>query len=293
MFLKWALPLLGLAGGFIMATQVSAEPKWPAVTDVPTHTHVPGRWATVDLLTDDVSAAERFYGKVFGWTFERFGEGKQIYALARSGGERVGGVAYVEKAKAASKSGRWIGMLSVPDVAAASGYVAKAGGKILLEPKDLPGRGKAALVRDPEGAPFGLIRTVSGDPIDELSGDNTWLWGELWSQNPDKMASFYEGLGVFTPRRENTAEEPTEYFLMAGGYPRAGIIRSPRDNIPAVWLPYIRVASLDQTLERVTQAGGRVVLRPDPKIRGGRVAIFIDPVGAPVGIAEWSDKVAE
>jgi hypothetical protein len=97
----------------------------------------------------------------------------------------------------------------------------------------------------------------------------------------------------FSPKRENTTEEPTEYFLMAGGYPRAGIIRSPRDNIPAVWLPYIRVASLAQTLERVTQAGGRVVLRPDPKIRGGRIAIFIDPVGAPVGIAEWADKVAE
>lgn len=292
-FFKRILPLVSLTAGLALGGASYADPSWPAVTDTPTHTHVPGRWATVDLFTDDVAAAERFYGKVFGWTFERFGEGKKIYALARSGGQRLGGVAYVEKAKASSKAGRWIGMLSVPDVAAATDFVAKAGGKVMLEPRDLPGRGMAALVSDPEGAPFGMIRTAGGDPVDELGDDNTWLWGELWARDPDAMAGFYKGLGVFTPQRENTAEEPTEYFLMAGGYPRAGIIRSPRDNIPPVWLPYIRVASLDQTLERVAQAGGRVVLKPDPKIRGGRVAIFVDPVGAPVGIAEWSDKAAE
>lgn len=290
---KYIMAVLGFAAGLALGGTASAAPQWPAVTDEPTHTHVPGRWATVDLFTDDVAAAERFYGKVFGWTFERFGEGKKIYALARSGGQRVGGVAYIEKAKASNRAGRWIGMLSVPDVVVAAGYVGKAGGKVMLEPRNLPGRGKAALVSDPEGAPFGLIRTSSGDPVDELGDDNTWLWGELWSHDPAAMAAFYKGLGVFTPQRENTEAEPTEYFLMAGGYPRAGIIRSPRDNIPAVWLPYIRVASLTQTLERVTQAGGRVVLAPDPKIRGGRIAIFIDPVGAPVGIAEWSDKRVE
>jgi hypothetical protein len=291
MNLKWIISLVSCAAASL-AIAASPPLQWPAVTDEPTHTHVPGRWATVDLFTDDVAAAERFYGKVFGWTFERFGDGKKVYALARSDGQRLGGVAYVEKARAANKAGRWIGMLSVPDVAAAAGHVAKAGGKVMLEPRDLPGRGKAALVSDPEGAPFGLIRTTGGDPVDELGDDDTWLWGELWARDPDAMAGFYKGLG-FSPKCENTTEEPTEYFLMAGGYPRAGIIRSPRDNIPAVWLPYIRVASLAQTLERVTQAGGRVVLRPDPKIRGGRIAIFIDPVGAPVGIAEWADKVAE
>lgn len=288
---KWIAAVSAFAAGLAMAAAES--PQWPAVTDTPTNIHVPGRWASVDLLTDDVAAAESFYSKVFGWTFERYGDGKKVYALARSDGERVGGVAYIEKAKSANRAGRWVGLLSVPDVAVAADYAAKAGGKVLLAPRDLPGRGKAALVADPEGAPFGLIRTFGGDPVDELGGDNTFLWGELWSRDPDNMAAFYKGLGVFTPERKNSAVEPTEYFLVAGGYPRAGIIRSPRENIPAIWLPYIRVASLAQTLERVTQAGGRIVQPPSPEFREGRVAIFIDPVGAPVGVAEWHDKVAE
>ena len=286
----WTIFLCCVAAlGFTVPGHAGAGGQWPPVTDVPTHIHVLGRSASIDLLTDEVAVAERFYAEVFGWTFERHGEGKQVYALARAGGQRVGGVAYVAQAKAANRAGRWIGMVSVPDVDAAASYVAKAGGKVLLEPRDLPGRGKASLVRDPEGAPFGLIRSLYGDPVDELGDDNTWLWGELWAQDPAAMARFYQGLGVFTPRIESRAEEPTEYVLMAEGYPRAGIIRSPRESIPAVWLPYLRVGNLARTLERVVQAGGRVALPPDPKIRGGRVAIFIDPGGAPVGVAEGAE----
>ncbi|MCU0934128.1 MAG: hypothetical protein MUE86_06775, partial [Thiobacillaceae bacterium] len=117
--------------GVLLAT-APARAQWPAVTDTPTHVYAHGRAATVDLFTDDVAAAERFYSEVFGWTFERHGQGQRIYSLARADGQRVGGVAFMEQARAADSAGRWIIMISVPDVEAANERVVKTGGKTLI-----------------------------------------------------------------------------------------------------------------------------------------------------------------
>jgi predicted enzyme related to lactoylglutathione lyase len=40
----------------------------------------------------------------------------------------------------------------------------------------------------------------------------------------------------------------------------------------------------------VEKAGGRVVIEPSPEIRNGKVAVFLDPLGAAVAAAEWGDE---
>ena len=49
-----------------------------------------------------------------------------------------------------------------------------------------------ALLADPEGAPFGVIRAVDGDPadLDPVAGE--WLWRELWAEHaaPEEFRVF-------------------------------------------------------------------------------------------------------
>jgi predicted enzyme related to lactoylglutathione lyase len=78
--------------------------------------------------------------------------------------------------------------------------------------------------------------------------------------------------------------------LMAGGYPRAGILELVRKDLPTTWLPYVRVKDLRQTVAGVEKAGGRVVIEPSPEIRGGKVAVFLDPLGAALAAAEWPEE---
>ena len=46
---------------------------------------------------------------------------------------------------------------------------------------------------------------------------------------------------------------------------------------------------VDETVARAREAGGRVVIEPRDA-RGTRVALVIDPTGAPFAVAEWNRK---
>jgi predicted enzyme related to lactoylglutathione lyase len=50
----------------------------------------------------------------------------------------------------------------VEDVDAAAKMTEELGGKVLLAPTDVPGFGRAAVLRDPQGAAFGVFTPVSG-----------------------------------------------------------------------------------------------------------------------------------
>lgn len=84
-----------------------------------------------------------------------------------------------------------------------------------------------------------------------------------------------------------------EIFLEAAGYPRAAIVRTDALELPSAWLAYVRVADLAATLAKVEPAGGEILVAPDPQIRDGRVAIIRDPLGAALGIAQWSVEEEE
>ena len=59
--------------------------------------------------------------------------------------------------------------MSVEDPGRAADEARRAGGRIVVAPITLPGRGQIAILADPEGTPFGVIRTSEGDPDDYLA----------------------------------------------------------------------------------------------------------------------------
>ncbi len=270
-----------------------AATYWPPITDPPTDLHHTGRFVWAELLTRDVGAAAEFYGKVFGWTFETYGPADDLktYTLVLSGGTPIGGMVYASPRddKQQKPAARWIGLISVPDVDAAASYVAKDGGKVLMPPRALGERGTAALLLDPEGGMFGVINSATGDPGDYLAADNTWLWIELWADDALKMAAFYKGLAGYETVEGVARAESGGIVLKSGGYARAGILPKP-GKVPTAWLPYIRVASVADTVARAAAAGGKIAMQP-AQMHGTTMAILVDPTGAPFAVAEWAGRV--
>src|SRR5206468_9857686 len=59
----------------------------------------------------------------------------------------------------------------------------------------------------------------------------------------------------------------------------AGIGQAQNHGQP-VWATYVNVGSADGTAEKVTTAGGQVILEPMDVLDVGRMAVFTDSIGA-------------
>ena len=284
--------MLVLAGAALLLIGgcTATTPRWPAISESPTDVHLQGRWVWAELMADDVDVEKRFYRDVFGWQYETYGTGKDTYTLIRVDGEPIAGIVPYAKPVDADRSAKWLAFMSVPDLDRAAEQAAASGGRVLVPPRNLAGRGAVAVLQDREGAIFGVIHATGGDPPDVLPSTNTWLWIELWAKDRSLMADFYRPIGAYAIERQEDIGDRPEIRLVAGGYPRAAVLELERKDLPSTWLPYIRVGDLRQTLARIERAGGNVVVPPSPTVRNGKVAVFLDPLGAALAVAQWTDE---
>jgi predicted enzyme related to lactoylglutathione lyase len=282
--------MLGMAAVLVAVagTASAADRYWPPIVDPPTNQYTPGRWVWGDLVTSDVAAAADFYGKVFGWTFETYGgeDDRETYTLVLSNGLPIGGMVFDQRAKNGDvPSARWIGLVSVPDVAAAAAAVSANGGKVVVAPKSLGERGETAVFQDPEGVPFGAVRSKHGDPADYLGDINEWAWLDLWTADVARATEFYRAVVGYEVYPVQLHELRRGAHLVSGGYARAGVMQKNDPRTSAVWLPYVRVMDAKLAAEAARAAGGKV-LREPMDVGGAVVAVIADPTGAPVGLAQ-------
>lgn len=262
------------------------ELHWPPIADPPSDKRYPGRWVWHELLTDDVAAAKRFYGSVFGWTFDTIGKGSRTYTLVRHDGRAIAGIVARASGGDAGPGGQWVGLMSVPDVDTAVRFVQTNNGRVLYGPQWLHGRGEIATCADPDGAVFGVIRSDTGDG-DDVSGDiHEWVWAELWARSADRTAKFYTALASYETDAVERPDGSHAVHLVSSGFARAAVITSPRPTLSAAWLRYVRVADVAATSRQVEAAGGRIVIAPAPGIRKGTVAIAVDASSAPFALVQ-------
>jgi predicted enzyme related to lactoylglutathione lyase len=266
----------------------AAERYWPPTADAPTNAVLAGKWVWADLVTLDVARAAEFYGRLFGWTYETYGpdDDEQTYTLILANKVPIGGMVFSERqAESSRPRARWIGLISVPDVDAAARSASSNGGKVLVAPMDAKPRGRMALLADPEGAAFAVLRSSTGDSEDYRIELGEWLWFELWADDADSMAAFYKTLAGYEIAGSTAGEQGGAFHLKANGINRAGVLPKPT-KAPSAWIPYVRVADVAKTVAEARKAGGRIVIEP-MKARGTTVALLVDPTGAPLAIAEW------
>ena len=129
--------------------------------------------------------------------------------------------------------------------------------------------------------------------IIESYAPGTPSWVDLMTTDQDAAISFYSDL--FGWEIFKSGEAMNNYAMcMKNNQPVAGIGTMPEGSaFPACWTTYISVSSADDTVAKVTEAGGRVE-SPAMTVEGdgrkvGRMAIVADPTNAVFGIWEPMD----
>jgi len=269
-----------LAATLLTAVGCGSSVHTPAITSSPTGVEVPGKVVWLDLLTDDLAGSREFYGAMFGWSFAPV-RGVKNYVTIRHEGEPIGGILEIEPEQRGDRVSQWLSYVSVADVDAAVALYESQGGELHYGPRDIPGRGRAALVSDAQGGYVALLRSTSGDPADGAEpGEHDFMWVDYVADDTDAAAEFLGTAFGWTAEVLHATEKGNYFVFSQGDEPRAGMFENPWDDVRPNWLPYVRVADARSAVERVESLGGTVVLAPQDDVRNGSVAIVLDPSGA-------------
>lgn len=116
-----------------------------------------GEITHIEFPADDPERAKRFYTAVAGWEFGEM-EGFPNYWLFRTSETAGGGL---------GRRGDSVGdvirvYISVDKLEPAVAAAEANGGTVMTPPSDVPGQGRFAAVRDPEGNEVGLWENAAG-----------------------------------------------------------------------------------------------------------------------------------
>lgn len=190
---------------------------------------------------------------------------------------------------------QWMPHIQVADVAASAQRALELGGTELLHSTDADGASQWAVLLDPNGAAFGIIPVISAEmlpPADTAaSGDGstrvgriTWL--DLTVPDASTTRDFYRdvvGWSVHEVEMQDGGAHYADYGMVVGdGSPAAGIChaRGVNGDLPPVWMLYLPVGDLAESLRRVEEDGGRVIKAVTGEDGGYAYAAIQDPVGA-------------
>jgi uncharacterized protein len=109
-----------------------------------------------ELATTDADDAQRFYSEVFGWTTTDMGPEYGGYRIFNRGETGIAGLMTLPDATTAPP--RWQPYVAVDDPDATTAKATELAAAALLEPMDVPKVGRIAVLRDPQGATFGIIK---------------------------------------------------------------------------------------------------------------------------------------
>jgi predicted enzyme related to lactoylglutathione lyase len=256
------------------------------ITENPSGKTYPGKFIWHDLLTPDTpELVGKFYEKLFGWQIEYKGG---YYAVVRNGDKLIAGILQVESPEGRTAQGVWIPSVSVADVDAAASLVKANGGEIRKGPVDMGQRGRAVLISDPQREDLVLLSAKGGDPADTEAEIGDWLWDEIWSDNPDRIEEFYRTVVGYD---QVISGDGYDVFLYKGTW-RAGIRFVEDKNQRMRWVPVVRVADPEATVQRVTELGGVVWVAPDEAPGRGDTALIGDTTGALLLIQRWPPQAS-
>ena len=274
-----------LLGVLLPLHLLSATPLLPPLNKTNSGEQLTGKFIWFDLATVDLKKQKEFYGEVFGWTFQQLNQTDMQYTIIKDGEHNIAGMFQIKPPEGAKTGALWISLMSVPDPDKAVEVVKNAGGSVHTPVTTLADRGTYALLNDPEGALFGVLKSGSGDPPDNDIQTGEILWVDLFAKDMQRAASFYQQVAGY--EIIDNEKGRVHIFLHSAGKLRAGIVPRPEEANHSGWLPYVKVNDVVSTLNKVTAAGGHVLVQPDKTLLNGNLAIFTDPEGGIIGIVKW------
>ncbi len=248
-----------------------------------------GDFIWYELMTPDPDGAKAFYDAVVGWKIDSTSSFPNGYRMiGRSDGKFAGGVLPIdsEMAKHGAKA-TWLGYINVEDVDRTAASIAQAGGQIYVEPTDIPNVGRIAMVTDPQGAPFYVMKPIppASDPdarsdVFSPSSDERIGWNELETSDVESARRFYgEQFGWESGDFMDMGEMGQYRFVDNRGL-RLGGLFNASEGRPPHFRYYIRVPSISAAKETAERNGGTIHMGPHQVPTGDWIVIGSDPQGA-------------
>lgn len=223
----------------------------------------------------DRESGNAFFSQVFGWTFEPYMDGYDIYSPATGlgGGYRNAGEDDIPV----------LPFIVVADIDAMLAALSAEGASVLLE-KEPVGEGSIAVVTDCSGNPIGLTDLSTpldyhpdpfGDPSRLVHGAFCGL--EIYAADLAACSDFYSrhfGWAVEAPAGDYMGFDPHAGI--------GGVFQSHSPQAP--YVAYIWVDDVDPVLELVTASGGQVLGEPGRAEGSPVFAYFTDPGGIMFGL---------
>jgi uncharacterized protein len=114
-----------------------------------------------ELATRDVEAAKTFYSTVFGWNAVTKDGGPMPYTEVDLNGEQFAGMLKMS-AEGGEMPSHWMTYFAVADCDASAQKAESLGGKTCVPPTDIPTVGRFAVLNDPQGVFFSIIKLARG-----------------------------------------------------------------------------------------------------------------------------------
>ena len=188
---------------------------------------------------------------------------------------------------------QWMPHIQVADVAVSARRALELGGEELMHHRAADGRSQWAVLLDPNGAAFGIVPVVPSEAIPPLGGTTSddapvgrigWL--DLTVPDASATRDFYRQVIGWSAQDVGMTDGDNRYadynMIGDGGNPVAGVChaRGVNAGLPPVWMIYLPVGDLTESVRRVEEEGGTVVREMRQKNGEYAYAAVRDPVGA-------------
>ena len=231
----------------------------------------------IDLMSNDIEGARKFYHALFGWEYDIGGPEFGGYTTARLGQRTVAGMSNPMPGAPAMPS-QWGVFFASQDVQADSARAVELGAQIVSPAMTVGPFGSMAVCADPSGAVFSLWQAGQhiGFEVTDEPGAPTWY--ELYSSDAKQSRDYFTALLGATA---SSPGAPDYYLLSRGSQMLCGIMQIDPSwgGFQPQWGVYFQVADAKETAAIATMNGGRlfgqVVESPY-----GIVASLADPSGA-------------
>jgi hypothetical protein len=160
--------------------------------------------------------------------------------------------------------------------------IKQLGGSVHIDPQDIPGVGRFAMVADPQGMVFYIMRGDSPEDSQAFhaTASGHCGWNELVTSDHKAALAFYGELFGWENNESMSMGEMGDYCFVDHAGKRIGAMMTAGAGWPTRWTYYFNVPSIDAAKERIEHDGGTVTMGPHEVPGGMHIIMGTDPQGA-------------
>lgn len=258
----------------------------PAAT-TETRSNLTGDFIWYELMTPDPEGSKAFYDAVVGWNIGEGAAEYDGYRMINADGGFAGGVLpLTNDMQQHGARPTWLGYIHVADVDKAVAAIEQAGGKGLMT-HDIPSVGRIAMVTDPQGAPFYVMKPIPPEGRENEASDvfspgknGRCGWNELQTSDVDAARRFYGDQFGWGSDEFMDMGEMGKYRFWDQNDTRIGALFDANNGQPPHWRFYFQVPSISAAKDVAVASGGTIHMGPHQVPTGDWIIVGSDPQGA-------------